>query len=549
MKRFGRYIMLAVVIGLVVYAASASADKNLHFFVDVAKHAGVDDKGHGKGVIMYDYDKDGRVDIFKSNKGGHNVLYHNNGDGTFSNATVKAGLYDTGFSMGSVMADIDNDGIPDLVVAKGGRFEVDSNKIYRGLGNGKFQDVTASAGLAGYKDFTYGALLCDFDHDGKLDLFLSNYGVGKENRILHNASTPGHIKFVDVTNQAGLGKDLGWSWSAQAVDVNEDGWDDLYVCRGRYPAGEPNKLYLNVSTPGHIKFADFSKESGIDDPNWTLGAAWADYDNSGHMSVYISNYVGPNRLFKGDGTGHFVEVTHFAKLDDKPDHWGKGPCWGDINNDGHVDLYEGDCKFANQLYLNNGDGTFTNITEQNPDAKYETIRTKGTAMADLDGKGSLDIYVVNWAEPAGLLKNMHHDKNWLEVDCKGTVSNRDAVSTKVRVYDAGHMGNKKYFRGLREVETASGFCSQNPLTQHFGLDSRKKYDVEAVFPSGLIAYALNVHTAQKIKIVEPSSLAMQKKAFPLAVADAGQRFPLSVAVLVPNVVNVSDVLNARLVRQ
>jgi hypothetical protein len=192
----------------------------------------------------------------------------------------------------------------------------------------------------------------------------------------------------------------------------------------------------------------------------------------------------------GDGTGHFTEVTHFAKLDDKPDHWGKGPSWGDVNNDGHVDLYEGDCKFANQLYLNNGDGTFTNVTEQNPDVKFETVRTKGTAMADLDGNGSLDIYVVNWGMPSGLMKNMNHDRNWLEVDCQGIVSNRDAVGTKVRVFDAGHMGSKKHFRGIRVVQTATGFCSQNPLVQHFGLDSNKTYDVEAVFPSGLIAYAL-----------------------------------------------------------
>ncbi len=545
MKRLGRFLMLAMVVGLVTYAGSATAGKTLTFFTDGTEKAGVGDKGHGKGVILNDYDKDGNIDIFKSNKGGHNVLYHNNGDGTFTDVTVKAGLYDTGFAMGSVMADIDNDGIPDLVVAKGGRTEIDQNRIYRGLGNGKFQDVTESCG-AGTKDFTYGALLCDFDHDGKLDLFYSNYGGDKKNRLFHNESTKGHIKFKEVTDQAGLGA-YGWSWSATAVDVNEDGWDDLYVSRGRYPAGEPNKMYLNVSTPGHIKFADFSKESGIDDKDWTLGSAFADYDNDGHMDVYISNYVGNNKLFKGDGTGHFTEVSHFAKIDDKPDHWGKGPSWGDINNDGFVDLYEGDCKFANQLYLNNGDGTFTNVTEQNPCVKYETIRTKGTAMADFDNKGALDIYVVNWAVASGLMKNINHDKNWLEVDCKGTVSNRDAVSTKVKVYDAGFMGDKRHFRGIREVQTSTGFCSQNPLVQHFGVDAKRHYDVQAIFPSGLIAYALDVKTAQKIKMVEPATLAQQKELYPMATADAGQRFPLSVAVLAPWTPSTSDVMNAKAV--
>jgi len=543
MKLLGRFIMLAVVLGLVVYVSSASAGKSLTFFKDVAKQAGVDDKGHGKGVILNDYDKDGYPDIFVSNKGGHNVLYHNNQDGTFSDVTVAAGVYDTGFAMGSVMGDMDNDGIPDLYVAKGGRIEIDSNRVFKGIGNGKFEDVTASSG-AGVKDFTYGSLLCDFDHDGKLDLVLSNYGVNSKNRVFHNESTPGHIKFVEVTDAAGL-TEHGWSWSSTAVDVNNDGWDDLYVSRGRYPAGEPNKLYLNVSTPGHIKFADISKESGLDDRNWALGTAFADYDNDGNMDCYISNYVGPNKLMKGDGTGHFVETTHLAKLDDRPDHWGKGPSWGDINNDGFVDLYEGDCKFANQLYLNNGDGTFTNITEQNPDVKYETIRTKGTAMADFDGKGSLDIYVINWAMANGLLKNTNHDSNWLEADLVGTVSNRDAVGTKVKVYDAGHMGDKKFFRGFREVQTSTGFCSQNMITQHFGVDSSRNYDVVAAFPSGLVAYALNVKTAQRIKITEPTSMAEQQSLYPLAKADAGLRYPLSVAVAAPWTPTHGDVMNAR----
>ena len=544
MGKMGRFMMLALVIGLVMYAGSAGAGKSLTIFSDVTEKAGVGDKGHGKGIAFYDYDKDGFTDIFVSNKGGHNVLYHNEKDGTFKDATVAAGVYDTGFAMGSVMGDMDNDGIADLYVAKGGRIEIDSNRVYRGIGGGKFDDVTASSG-AGVKDFTYGSLLCDFDHDGRLDLFLSNYGVGKKNRLFHNESKPGKIAFREVTDEAGVSAP-GWSWSSTTADVNEDGWDDLYVSRGRYPNGEPNKLYLNVSTPGKIRFADFSKESGLDDKDWALGSAFGDYNNDGHVDVYISNYVGPNKLFKGDGTGHFTEVTHFAKLDDKPDHWGKGPCWGDINNDGLIDLYEGDCKFANQLYLNNGDGTFTNVTEDNPAAKYETVRTKGTALADYDQDGDLDLYVINWAVANGLLRNETNDGNWLEVDCSGTVSNRDAVGTKVRVYSAGQMGDKKHMKGFRVVQTATGFCSQNPLTAHFGVNAAKTYDVEATFPSGLMAYALNVKPGQRIKIAEPVSLAAQKELFPMAVADAGQRFPLSQVVMAPAPSPArTDVFNAR----
>jgi len=546
MKKLGRFMMLALVVGLVVYAGSASAGKSLVVFSDVTDEAGVNQKGHSKGIAFYDYDRDGYADILVSNKGGRNALFHNKHDGTFADVTESSGAYDNGFGMGSVFADFDNDGIADLYIPKGGRVEIEANKLMRGIGDGKFVEVTKEAGV-GCKDFSYGSLACDFDHDSKIDLVVINYGVNSKNRMFHNESTPGHIKFKEVTDEAGL-TEHGWSWSATTADVNKDGWTDLYVSRGRYPAGEPNKMYLNVSTPGHIKFADISKESGLDDKDWTLGAAFADYDNDGNLDCYISNYIGPNKLFKGDGTGHFVETTHVAKLDDKPDHWGKGPVWGDINNDGYMDLYEGDCKFSGQLYMNNGDGSFANVTEQNPCVKMETVRKKGAAMADYDNDGDLDMFVACWAVPSRLFKNATNDGNWLQVDCKGTVSSKDPIGAKVSVFDSGQLANMKAYRGMREVQTATGFCSQNMLTQHFGLNASKTYDVEVVFPSGLIAYALDQKTGHRITITEPASIAQQNELYPLAKVDAGQRFPLSPFVMAPSTPSAhGDVLNARAV--
>jgi len=545
MKIIGRFTMLALMVGVIVYATTATAGKG-SIYTDVTDAAGVGDKGHGKGIAFYDYNKDGFADIFVSNKGGANVLYMNKKDGAFENVTDAAGVSDTGFAMGSCFGDLDNDGIADLYVPKGGRVEIEANRLFRGIGNGKFEDVTKMAGV-GCKEFSYGSLMNDFDHDGRLDLLVINYGVGQKNRLFHNETKKaGEIIFREVTDEAGLVQ-TGWSWSAQTADMNNDGWTDLYISRGRYPAGEPNICYLNASVPGKVRFVDFSKESGIDDANWALGAAFADYDNDGNIDCYLSNYVGPNKLYKGDGTGHFVETTHIAGLDDRPDHWGKGPVFGDINHDGYVDLYEGDCKFANQLYINNGDGTFTNVTEENPDVKLETVRTKGTAMADMDNDGDLDLYAVNWAVKNALYQNNTNDSNWLQVDCAGTVSNRDAVGAKVRVYPSGHLGDKALMAGGREVMTSTGFCSQNMLTQHFGLSAAKTYDVEAVFPSGLIAYALDVKTGQRIKVTEPSSLAQQKELYPMAVANAGQRFPISEAVMAPWTPANSDVMNAKVV--
>jgi len=543
MKIIGRITMLAALLGLVAYVGTASAGGSA-IFTDVTDHAGVGNKGHGKGIAFYDYNNDGYADIFVSNKGGANALYENMKDGTFTEVTDQAGVTDIGFAMGSMFGDLNNDGIPDLYVPKGGRTEIESNRLFMGLGDGKFADVTKEAGV-GCKEFSYGSLMCDFDHDGKLDLLVVNYGVDQKNRLFHNISNGKDIRFEEVTDSAGLVK-KGWSWSAQTADVDNDGWADLYISRGRYPAGQPNIMYLNRSTPGNIKFVDFSAESGLQDKNWALGAAFADYDNDGNVDCFLSNYVGPNKLFKGDGTGHFVETTHIAGLDDRVDHWGKGPAWGDVNNDGWLDLYEGDCKFSNQLYINNHDGTFTNATEDNPAVKLETVRTKGTAFADYDNDGDLDLYAINWAVSNKLFRNDTNNGNWLQVDVKGTVSGTDAVGAKVTVYDAGHIGDKAHMLADREVQTSTGFCSENMHVQHFGLSSDKTYDVETVYPSGLIALATDVKTGQRITMTEPTSLAMQKELYPTAKIAAGKRFPLSVAVVAPDApAETTDVLNAK----
>ena len=297
-----------------------------------------------------------------------------------------------------------------------------------------------------------------------------------------------------MTDVAGVG-DRSWSWMGVWADVNGDDFPDLYVVNGRYPVGEPNKLLLNN---GNGTFTDVSKKAGVDDPNWGLGATFADIDNDGTLDLFVSNYVGPNNLYLNDGKGHFTKASDRIKKDHEG--WGKGPTFGDFDNDGDLDLYEGDCKLANQLYLNDGKGYFTNIADQQPVLKCETVRTKGTAFADIDNDGDLDLYVVNWGAPNRLYKNTQDDKNWLEVKLTGTVSNRDAFGSKVKVYESG----KSKLLALRETRSATGFCAEEPNVAHFGLDAGKTYDVVAVFPSGIEAKRTGVHTGQILQIVEPS---------------------------------------------
>jgi len=461
-------------------------------FVDISQEAGVADAGLGKGVAFGDVNNDGLVDLYVSNKGGANKLFLNRGDGKFDDVTAKAGagIDYPGFAMGSVFGDFNNDGNVDLYLATGGRYEIDENRLFQGNGDGTFVDVTAQAGV-GLKAFTYSASFVDYDNDGNLDLYCANYGVGAKNVLYRNN---GNGTFTDVTDMAGVG-DPSWSWMAVWADVDGDNLSDLYVVNGRYPAGEPNRLYLNK---GDGTFEEVSKAAGVSDPNWGLGATFSDIDNDGDLDLFVSNYVGGNNIYLNDGSGSFTKANHL--MAGTHEGWGKGPTFGDIDHDGDVDLYEGDCKVANQLYINDGKGNFKDVANQQPQLKCETVRTKGTAFADIDNDGDLDLYVVNWGAENKLYLNQQNDKNWLQVKVTGTLSNKDAYGTKVKVFEAG----KSDQLAVREIQSANGFCAQSPKVAHFGLDAAKRYDVVTLFPSGSEARVDNVATGQILEVIEPT---------------------------------------------
>jgi hypothetical protein len=463
-------------------------------FTDISSKAGVADAGLGKGVAFGDINNDGLVDLYVSNKGGANKLYLNKGEGKFEDitATAGAGIDYPGFAMGSVFGDYNNDGFADLYLATGGRYEIEANRLFKNNGDGTFSDVTSAAGV-GLKAFTYAASFVDYDNDGNLDIYCANYGVGAKNILYRNN---GDGTFNDVTDVAGVG-DRSWSWMAVWADVNNDNFVDLYVVNGQYPVGEPNRLYMNK---GDGTFEDASKAAGVADPNWGLGASFADIDNDGDQDLFVSNYVGPNNLYLNDGKGIFTMASE--KIASKSQGWGKGPTFGDVDHDGDLDLYEGDCKQANQLYLNDGKGNFVNVADSQPTLKCETVRTKGTAFADVDNDGDLDLYVINWGAENKLYLNNQNDNNWLKVKVTGSLSSKDAYGTKVSVFAAG----KDQLKGMQEVRSATGFCAQSPKVAHFGLDSANRYDVVATFPSGIQARMDNVQTGQTIELIEPAAV-------------------------------------------
>jgi hypothetical protein len=463
-------------------------------FVDISTTSGLALNGRNKGVAIGDVDGDGRLDMFISNKGGPSHLYLNLGNGAFRDVTEEAGLDETGYAMGSVFGDVNNDGKPDLYVAKGGRYEIESNRLYLNVstqGKARFLDITESAGV-GIKTFTYGATMFDYDKDGKLDIYCANYGVGQRNVLFRNVTAgarPEDVKFVDATEEAGVGS-TAWAWSADAFDYDGDGWDDLYVSNGQYPGVGRNILYRNL---GNGKFQDVSSGAGVENDAWTLGTGVGDINNDGWLDLYVSNYVGGNKLLLNLGNGKFQDITKSSGTGNNG--WGKGTAFGDTDHKGLQHFYEGDCKFSNQFYRNNGDLTFTDIVGSYPSMKLDTIRTKGVAFFDADNDGDLDLAVMNWEVGPRLYRNDQNDGNWIKVKAVGTTyddpayryrSACDAVGAKVKLFRDGKM------IAFRQVMTANGFCSCPPLEVHFGADARSKYDIEVVFPSGIRIVRKNV---------------------------------------------------------
>ncbi|HEY3490288.1 MAG TPA: VCBS repeat-containing protein [Candidatus Deferrimicrobiaceae bacterium] len=457
-------------------------------FVDITSDSGMALNGRNKGVAIADVDGDGLQDIFISNKGGPSHLYLNLGNGKFKDVTEEAGLSETGYAMGSSFGDVNNDGKPELYVAKGGRYEIESNRLYFNAstpGHVKFIDITETSGT-GIKAFTYGSTMFDYDHDGRLDIYCSNYGVGQHNVLFRNETNgprPEDVKFVDVTDKAGVGTGT-WSWSAVAFDYDGDGWDDLYVSTGRYPGVGRNLLYHNNHDG---TFTDVAETAGVTNGAWTLGTGVGDINNSGRLSMYISNYVGGNKMMLNLGNGKFKDITKESGT--AHNGWGKGTGFADTDHSGYLSMYEGDCKFSNQLYHNNGNLTFTDIVDKFPSMKLETIRTKGVAFFDVDGDGDQDLVVMNWEVGPRLYRNDQNDGNWIKVKAVGTTwadpsdrpkSSHDAVGATVKLFDASGK-----LLGFRQVMTSNGFCSCPPLEVHFGAPAGGSYTVEVTFPSGI----------------------------------------------------------------
>ncbi len=426
----------------------------------------------GSGACFFDFDGDGRVDVFVVNAGGttRNVLYRNTGN-RFEDVTGSAGLALAGVARGCTAGDFDNDGWTDLAVAF-----ADGVVLFRNLGNGTFRDVTQSAGIrrdAG----AVGVTFLDYDHDGDLDLYVTRYPSSKASSSADQPAgnvlwrNNGNGTFTDWTAPAGLAG-TGPSLVSIATDFNNDRAVDLIVTGAAAPS-----VFVN-QREGHFRMIQPWSEPM---PAPVVGVAVFDFDKDGWMDVAFTHAGPPGLTLWRNVEGKRFERVALPKLD-----WTRG--WGlvalDYDNDGWVDLAAvGESSEGGKICLlrNLGPKGFADVTAATGLAGLALTQPRALITADYDGDGDTDLLVTQSGGPVVLLRNDGGNRNnWLRVSLKGLVDNRNGIGTKVEVF-AGALYQKW------EVQSASGYLGQNGTEIVAGLGSAKQADiVRLLWPTGVL---------------------------------------------------------------
>jgi hypothetical protein len=476
----------------------------------------------GNGVTIFDYDNDGRMDIFLPNganlkdpSAGHSALYHNLGNLRFEDVTQKAGLEKAGWAQGACAGDFDNDGKRDLLVTYWGQ-----STLFRNNG-GTFSDITEQAGLkSATVRWDTGCTFFDYDLDGELDLAITGYvdfdikkvpapGAGGycqwkgmpvmcgprglpagRNYLFHNE---GSGRFQDVSAKSKIGEPANcYGFTALASDFDNDGYPDIYVACD----STPSLLYLNkkngVFEESGILTGVALNEDGQEQAG--MGVAVADYDLDGLFDLIKTNFSDdtPN-LYHNNGDGTFTDNVYLSGLGIHTQFLGWGVHFLDADHDGlkdvliinghvypEVDKANLSTTYRQQrlFYWNVGKGRFVELSEKAGPGITEAWSSRGSAQADLDNDGSIEVVINNMGARPSLLKNSAPKKNWLLTSLAGTQCNRDAIGARVFVHTAaGPLAG--------EVHGGSGYLSQNDPRQHFGLGDNTRYErIEVQWPGG-----------------------------------------------------------------
>jgi tetratricopeptide (TPR) repeat protein len=503
----------------------------------------------GSGAAWGDYDRDGWVDLYVVNQAGplggepslgepaaRAALYHNLGDGTFEEVAERAGVGFDGQGMGAAWADADNDGLLDLVVTAYGEI-----RLYRNAGDGTFSDVSAESGLGGRDGFWTGVSWADYDRDGRVDLYVTAYvlfedDLGEGMASQYDADVPsslnpssflaqgnllfhneGGFRFTERAEAAGVVDARGRGLEAAWVDVDEDGWPDLYVANDV----SDNVLFRNR---GDGTFEDISHRALVADYRGAMGIAVGDWDGDLDQDLFITHWIAQeNALYSNllnqlsrpeDGPERLIQfrddADRFGLGQIALDYVGWGTSFSDFDNDGRPDLFVANGStfqtdedptqlepMRDQLFWNAGrDRGFFDISPVLGAYFLEEHVGRGSAVADYDRDGDLDVFVVQHSGRAVLLGSEGVEGSWLQVELEGTESNRDAIGARVLVFagDGPRLG---------VVGAQSSYLSQNELTLHFGLGGAARYDsVTISWPSGARDSFEGGATGRRIRLVE-----------------------------------------------
>jgi hypothetical protein len=489
------------------------------------------------GVAVFDYNGDGLADIYFTNGAAvpslakdspeyWNRLYRNEGGMKFKDVTSEAGTAGEGYSIGAAAADYDNDGDVDLFVAG-----VRRNLLYQNQGDGTFQQVAKQAGI-GSERWSVGAAWFDYDNDGLLDLFVVNYVEWTPAFDEFCGSRPGNVRaychprlfegsantlyrnrgdgtFEDVSQATGIAAHIGKGMGAAVADYDLDGFPDIFVTNDKLASF----LFHNLAG---FKFEEVALLAGgaLRDNGMAvsgMGVDFRDYDNDSLPDIFftaLSNETFP--LFQNQGNGSFREAgvsSRMGPLTRKLSGWSAGLF--DFNNDGWKDIFTANAhvsdvieffeaavyKQSNSVFLNQGDGSFRDVSAEAGLAGTAPAAHRGGAFADFNNDGRIDVVVASLGGPAELWENTSEARNtWLTLKLVGTRSNRDGIGARVRI---GTQYN--------QMTSAVGYASSSHDGVHFGTGKARTVDeIEIIWPSGRKQALRNVSTNRILDVREES---------------------------------------------